>query len=344
MPRFPARLKARFYKDLAKYAKAGNGLDKAFEIIRDQRRTPAATRLYCEGVLRGLEQRQSIASSLRRMDDVSPLEIAVVDAAERGGAIESAFENLGEHFEAAHETRRRVLKGLIYPVILLHFAIGVSVLGTTIFTNFQNQWNNSRSEFSWEPAINTLKVVGVGYLFALVVVFLISRVWKAVPTQIWADKIFARIPVWGPALRAASWQRFCGAFAMFLNSGQRVSEAFRGSGNAAQSAVIGRAAEESAEAIEAGSRLTTGAIFMDDPVYPDDLARGISASDDTGGLDEEFARWAQHYRNEAKERFETVAKWTPKIFYIGVVLMVGFLLARVAQSYYGMLNGILDGI
>ncbi len=150
-----SHLKARafLYSELAKFARAGFGIDKACESIIGQKGSDRTAREICRAILNGTRSGKSMADALAESRyPVSNLEVAMVDAAERGGKLELGFRHLAEHFRQDAEARRRIRRALVYPLVLLHFAllvgIGITALLRTVGAGLTGgdsaDWRNAR--------------------------------------------------------------------------------------------------------------------------------------------------------------------------------------------------------
>ncbi len=71
--------------------------------------------------------------------------------------------------------------------------------------------------------------------------------------------------------------------------------------------------------------------------FPDDFLRSVGNAELAGVLDEDFVRWTEYYRLTAIELVERLADWAPKLFYWAVMLVVAFIIIKMALGYQGLI-------
>lgn len=337
-------LKARafFYSELAKFAKAGFGMDKACESIIGQNGSDRVARALSAGMLKGVRRGGTLSDGLSMSRyPVSDLEVALVDAAEKGGNLEVGFRNLAEHFRQESVARRRIRRALIYPVGLLHFAllvgIGISAMFQTLGAGLTGEGSGD-----WrDSVVPALEWVGLGYAAVLGLVMLWRMLGRLADHSAAADRWMRRMPLAGPVRRARALARFCEVLHLYLLSGQRMDAAWSRAGDASQSGSIKDYARSSARKLGQGE--SVGEVLISaGRVFPGDLIRGLASADVAGSLDVETAHWARHYRDESAENVERLAEWAPKIFYWLVLVVVAWMILRVAFSYFDIIEGMLN--
>ncbi len=337
-------LKARafLYSELAKFARAGFGMDKACESIIGQGGADRLARSLCQAMLEGVRGGSTLAEGLAASRyPVSDLEVALVDAAEKGGKLEIGFRHLAEHFRQEAEARRRIRRAMIYPVVLLHFAllvgIGITAIYQTLGANL-----TGRGSADWrDSVVPALIWVGIGYLAVVGLVLLWRSLSRAAHRSAAIDAWMKRVPLAGPVRRARSLARFSEVLHIYLLAGQRMSLAWEQAGAASQSGQLMRYASRSAERLKGGDSVSE-VVEKARGVLPGDFARGLASADVAGALDEETAHWAEHFREEAAQNVERLAEWAPKIFYWFVLAIAAWMIIRVALSYFGIIQGMLD--
>lgn len=339
MPRLSAKSKAQVYANLEKYARSGMGLEKACDSLLSHPRLPSAERRLYRGLREGLRQGRSIGEALGTASaSVSPLEREVVMASEMAGQLEKGFAHLSLSFRRWHEVRRRMLKGLVYPLVLLHLAIPVGSLTVTALRRFRLDGESVAEGFG--PALATcgwgLLGLWVGLLLAAAVGGGLHRLGrKSAPV----DALLGRIPFVGKARRAVALERFTQVFEIFLLSGRPMSEALSRAALASGSGQILAAGKRGAGILASGEALAT-VLFAEPGAFPDDFARGLAAAEESGQLDRELANWARHYADAAAEAIEDLGKWVPQIVYWGALAFVVSQVLRVALAYRGLLDGL----
>lgn len=338
MPTLRPSAKSRIYSSLGKYARSGMGMDKACDSLLAQPGISSAERDIYLGLQEGIRSGESIGSSLGRGGlSVGGLEREVVSAAEAGGMLDKGFAHLAEYFRRVATTRRRILKGLAYPLVVLHLALPVTVFATAMFSRFR--FDGQGPSFGESFARAGMWALQ-GYLLAALILggmFWLSRLARRSPA---ADRLLGRVPFWGKARRFEAMERFCRVFEIFLLAGGKMSGALDGAGRASGSGAVAAAASHGARTIEEGGTLSE-ALFAHPGAFPNDFARGTAAAEEAGALDEEMRRWGDFYAESAAEAMESLAEWTPRIFYWLTLAIMAFLIIRVGLAYRDLILRLL---
>ncbi len=315
------------------------GMDKACESLLSQPRVPAAERKIYLGMLEGLKQGESIGKSMSRAGMVvSNLEREVITAAETGGMLEKGFAHLAEYFRRMHSTMRNIRKGMTYPIVLVHLALPLTVFASAMLKRFVPGGGvRPLGEALMDSGSWVLQI----YLCTVVLLILGFVLAKMAKNSVFLDRLFNLVPILGKARKYVAMERFCRVFEIFLMAGLKMSDSLAGSGKASGSGVLHSASNSGARQIEQGQNLTE-AMFSHPSAFPDDFNRGVAAAEESGLLDVEMRQWGNFYSESAGEAMDSLAEWTPRLFYWLVLLIVAGMIIRVGLAYRDLLQGILD--
>ena len=343
MARLSAKEKALLYSNLEKYARSGMGMERACLSLLDQPRLPRTERQLYRGLLEGIRGGRSIGDALGAASPtVSSLEHEVIVAAESGGRLEKGFGHLAEYFRRMDRTRRRILKGLAYPLLLVHLAIPISTLAAAAFRSFSF---GGDAPVAASPYRDALESSGWNLLLAWGVILLVlgigwslSRLGRTSPA---IDTLLRRVPLLGKARTAIAMERFAQVFEIFLLAGRTMSDSLDGAARAAGSGLI-RAAGRRGVGIVAGGEALATALRSARRAFPGDFLRGLAVAEESGQLDGELAQWGRFYAEAAAEAMEQLGEWTPKLIYWGILLFVAWLIVRAALAYRDLIQGLID--
>lgn len=334
-------LKSRgfFYGEMAKFARAGFGIDKAAESILHQTGSDAVARGICRAILSGLSAGKSVADSLRTSAfPISDLEVAMIEAAEKGGQLDVGFRHLADYFRQEDQARRSVRRALVYPVFLLHFALAVGI-GITALLRQVNP-NASGSE-GRETLVQGFVWVAVGYGLFLTAAFLWRWASRLAESRAGIDVWLQRLPLIGPVRRHRGLSRFSEVLHISLLSAQRMDESWRQAGEASQSGRLRAFTAATSRRLAAGESIGS-VVAASKGALPSDFQRGLTTAEQAGSLDEETAQWADYFREASAESLERLAEWLPKFVYWIVLLFAAAMVIRVALSYRDLLEGVLN--
>lgn len=335
-----AKVKSQMYSSLEKYARSAMGMEKACESLLQQPRVSRAERTIYEGMLVGISAGKSIGESMGRASgEISALEGEVISAAEEGGMLEKGFGHLAEYFRRVDRTRRRILKGLTYPIVLVHIAVPATTLAATAFRSFSP---DGASTTSYGSAFEEMgKNMLIAYAI-IAVIFLLARfLARAARSSATVDAFLNGIPLIGKARKATAMERFSQVFEIFLLAGKKMSDSLSGAGVASGSGLIRGASLRGAKIVAGGESLAT-ALYSARSAFPNDFARGMDSAEHSGQLDRELAEWGQFYSESARDAMEQVAEWTPKLFYWGILVLVAVLIIRAGLAYRDLLQNLIN--
>jgi len=316
------------------------GMEKACESLLQQPRVSRSERKIYEGLLAGLRTGQTIGGSLGRASgEITALEEEVVSAAEEGGMLEKGFGHLAEYFRRADRTRRRILKGLTYPLVLIHVAVPATTLAATAFRSFSP--DGAPTEGYGSAFAEMGKNLLIAYAVIAIIFILARFLMRAARNSGVVDAFLNRIPLVGKARKAISMERFTQVFEIFLQAGKKMSDSISGAGLASGSGLIRSASLRGAKIVAGGDSLAK-ALYSARSAFPNDFARGMDSAEQSGQLDRELADWGRFYSDSARDAMEQLAEWTPKLFYWGILLLVAVLIIRAGLAYRDLLQDLIN--
>ncbi len=343
MANLSPKVKSLVYANLDKYARSGIGMEKACESMLSQPGVGSAERKIYQGTLDGIKQGWSIGQSMGNTQGVvSEMEQEIVTASEAGGMLEKGFAHLAEYYRRVDRTRRKVRRGMAYPLVLIHAAIPLTIFMGAIF----GQMNPDSEGVGFGAALlSSLAQAGMwilaGYIGVLVIFGFVVFLFKRAKTSAVVDQFLNYLPLIGKARRFVALERFCQVFEIFLLSGLKMSDSLIGAGKASGSGLIRLASENGAQKITESSSLAE-TIFASPRAFPNDFARGIATAEESGHLDTELGQWGRYYSESAGEAMEQVAVWAPKLFYWLVLVLVGFMIIRAGMAYMNVFQNLSE--
>ena len=341
MGNLSAKAKSQIYSNLEKYARSGMGMEKACESLLGQPRVPRAEKRIYQGLLKGINEGRGIGESIGQSSDVvTALEEEVITAAESGGMLEKGFGHLAVYFRRISKTRRKVIKGLTYPLVLLHLAVPVTTLAATVSNNFTLDGTGGDTPFR-DSAIASGKSMLIIYAIIIIVLIGGALLHRLSKHSAFIDVILNSIPIVGPVRKSIAMERFTQVFEIFLLAGRKMSDAIFGAGKASGSGIIQKATRKGAQMIENGEDVTE-VLYSSQRAFPKDFARGMSAAEESGQMDKELAEWGRFYSDATGEAMESLAEWTPKLFYWCILLFVAYLIVQAAVAYSALIERLVN--
>ncbi|MEY4485139.1 MAG: hypothetical protein RL693_2591, partial [Verrucomicrobiota bacterium] len=279
------------------------------------------------------EERLSVADAIAKHNAavVSPLEVSLLTAGERGGRLESACEHLAQYFDLRYKSSSKAMGALVYPMILLHMGLVVPELPGLV-----------ASDDVGKAALGLLLRLGVMWMVMGALAFL---GWRAVQSAVHnasVDRFLRLIPLVGATRRHWAMARFCQVFHTGLLAALNMSETLKLAGDASQSAILSEASSRAAKKIEQGSTLA-GSLQSTDALAKS-FYNAVDTAEQTGTLDKEMDRWAKVEAEMAARAQDRVAEWLPRVFYVAVLIYVASRIIGVVSGYYGQVNQMLESM
>ncbi|MDP4648055.1 MAG: type II secretion system F family protein [Akkermansiaceae bacterium] len=320
--------KQLFYTEMSKLLEAGFDIRKAAGVMGNSR-LPAAQAKLLVTINAGLESGQTIAGAFAADEGVGKLERSMIAAGERGGKLGRAFGHLAGYFGMVAASRREVIRGMIYPLILLHLGVFVAKVPM--------QMMGGEADIG-DLFVGLLATLAVIYVVAVAGFFLICWLQKRAAVDVWADKIFAFIPWVGKARRNMAMSRFCKVYHACLLAGIPMRETVQVSADSSQSGRL-LAAGKRIEAIAVeGNALGPG--YMAETSFPAAFSRSYSNGEEAGTLDKDMEVWSRVFQEDAESSVRMASLMIPKVFYFMIMGFVAWKIVSFFTGYYGMLDSI----
>jgi len=322
--------RATLYHQLSRLLTAGMHMDRSLELLLDQ--SPArGVRAFLKGLQRGLNERLGVADSVAKHNasQVSGLEISLLAAGERGGRLEAACANLASYFEMREKSRSKAVGALIYPLLLMHLGL--------LFPDVQLIAQGGGLDNMVPQAITRLVFA---WIAILVVGISVTSLLKMAIASASVDRLINLVPLVGACRRHWALARFSQVLHTCLLAALKISESVRLAGSATQSAVLDKASLRVAREVEQGNALSPA--LKKTGAFPRVFCNAMETAEHTGTLDLEAARWGAAEAELAAQAQDRAAEWLPRIFYVIVVLYIGYRIISMFSGYYGEMEKMMD--
>jgi type II secretory pathway component PulF len=319
--------RAELYAQLAALTSAGLGLPKALDTLR--RSPPARSqRSGLTQIISDLEAGNTFAESLRRATGWAPVfDVALLQASETSGRLDSGFRLLAEHYRERASMLREAISHLLYPVFLVHAAIFLFPFASAFVTG---RWGTY--------LLQTLGSLALIYA----AVFLVLLACQGQRGESWRgfwERVFRYIPILGTAQRAWALARLCAALEALVSAGIPIIEGWHLAAAASGSPAMRHTVDSWKERLLAGT--TPGELVSESREFPELFSSQYQTGELTGKLDECLLRLHRYYQDEATRRFRAVAQWLPRMVYLIIALVIAFRIVRFYTDYFGQLNQLL---
>jgi general secretion pathway protein F len=332
----PAQL-ASFTRDFATLNSAEIPLDDALRILAAQ--APArAMRTVIASLLADVLNGSNLSETMHKHPQVFTTEyVSAVRSGEVGGTLSQVLEEMAELLERRMEIRNRVRSALVYPAILVAFAIVtvsliVAVLVPGIAPIFAEGGKQMPAvigfvlavQAHWTQIAAALLIVIAAAIGALVTAL------RRPPARLAIDRLKLRPPLFGAFILERETARFARSLGTLLRAGVPLLQASTSARAVIGNRHIGAGVDRALEAVREGSSLHRALERHAD--LPAVALRIISVGEEAGKLDRMLLRTAAMFEQQTQrtvDRFMTIL--TPALT-LTIAFLVGGLILSVMNA------------
>jgi general secretion pathway protein F len=322
-----------FTQELSTLLNAGVPLDRALSITSELTER-ASFRFVVLDVLRILKGGRSLADSLAAHPQYfSKLYVNIIRAGEASGALGAVFTRLTEFERTRDDLRGYIVSAMIYPglLMLVGFA-SIMILMNFVVPRFAQMFQESRMRM---PLPTQILIATSGYVKAYGWIALLALAAASVgfysfvrtPTgRLWWDSFRLRVPVLGDALRKAETSRFARAMETLVANSVPLVQSL----GIAAAILNNRRIAGSLEAVAQGVKRGEGiaAPLRRTKEFPPLAGHLLSVGEETGRLDQMFARMADIYEADTR----TAIRRFTALFEPMIILIMGVFIGALILS------------
>lgn len=336
---------SRFTRQFATMISAGLPMIQCLEILSAQAESKELRKILLS-VKDTVQSGSTLADALGRHPKIfDQLYVNMVDAGEMGGALDVILIRLANYREKAEILIRKVKGAMMYPIVILVVAIGVTtamlVFVVPVFAKMfaglgeelpgPTQFILAISNFLqayFLYLIGGLIAMVVGYKFAV----------KNPNGRLIADKILINSPMLGSLIRKSAIARFTRTLGTLLSSGVSIIEALEITAKTAGNRVIHDAIRKSVVSIAEGDTIT--APLKETGVFPPMVTQMISVGEKTGGLDEMLNKIADFYDEEVDAAVSALTSIIEPVVVVFMGVVVGGILIAMYLPMFDIIGKI----
>ncbi len=307
---------ADFCRQLAVLLDAGMSVLRCLETLTRQGRR--ASRRLSASLVRDISRGLTLAEAAGARPGVfSPLHINLIRAGEQSGRLPETLEKLADSMDAVIRLKRRLIAGLLYPVIVLHL---LALVMTAMKTFVKFTANGLQTGFYLtEGLLFALYCLGpvYGLVIAIRILIRLGRHYWVI--RFCLDALSWRLPLFGKLQRHLALARFARALEGLYAAGINMTQAVRMAAEAAGNEVFKRKiSDKASSAVARGEDLAhalaaTGAFEIDTISL---LATGV----ESGRLDGMLLKIAEKAEHDAQARSKIISIVLPLLVFLLIVL------------------------
>jgi len=322
-----------FTQELSTLLNAGVPLDRCLTITSELTERPKFRAVVLD-VLRILKGGKSLADSLASHPSYfGDLYVNMVRAGEAGGALAAVFERLAEFERSRDELRGYIISSMTYPGLLVLVGLGsVLVLLNFVVPRFASVFEESRMKIPLPTQImlDASKFVQAYWLIVAVIVACLAVAFRAylrtARGKLWWDSLLLSVPLLGDAVRKAETARFARAMSTLVANSVPLVQSIGIAAAILNNKRMSGALEGVSQGVKRGEGIA--APVRRAGAFPALAGHLLSVGEETGRLDQMFARMADIYESDTK----TAIRRFTSLFEPMVILVMGIMVGGLILS------------
>jgi type IV pilus assembly protein PilC len=319
-------------RQLSTMVNSGMSLLRSLYVIEEQTENDKLRDIWIE-VRKDVEAGLALSDSLAKHPDLfNDLYVAMVQAGETGGILDSTLVRVAEQLEKDAALRRQIKAAMIYPALIGGFALVVLfALVAFLVPVFEKIFNDFGGEL---PAITKFTVflshlvtkrwyVMFGVAFGVVWLF---RKWKnSERGRMQWDRLKLKFPMKiGDIVQKVALARFSRTFSGLIAAGVPMLEAIEITGKTSGNKVVEKAMDDVRESVKKGGSLTAPMTAVPE-AFPVMVTQMIGVGEETGALETMMTKVADFYEEQVEAAVKALTSILEPIMIMVVGAIVGFI-------------------
>ena len=295
----------QFTRQLATLVNAGLPLMRGLEVLKRQMKDPRmleALNGISDNIAAGGTFSESLTAYPKIFDN---LYVNMVKAGEAGGVLEVVLGRLAEFAEKSERIKNKVKGAMIYPIVVLFAAIGITAfLLVAVIPKFQQVFNDmlggaelpgitqfviNASGFVQQNGLQIL----LGVVAFVVIVKIIERTEKG---AYFFDVLKLKAPVTGTLAQRSAVSKFTRTLGTLLSSGVPILQSLTITRDTTGNRVLTNAIQSVHDSVKEGESMTQP--LSQCKVFPPMVVSMVEVGEETGALADMLTRIANTYDDE----------------------------------------------
>src|ERR671924_25614 len=319
-------------RQLSTMVNSGMSLLRSLYVIEEQTESDKLRDIWID-VRKDVEAGLALSDSLAKHPEVfNDLYVAMVQAGETGGILDSTLVRVAEQLEKDAALRRQIKAAMVYPAMIASFAFVVLfALVAFLVPVFEKIFKDFGGDL---PAITKFTVflshlaterfyVLFGGMFGVVWAF---RTWKKTERgRMQWDRLKLKFPMKiGDIVQKVALARFSRTFSGLIAAGVPMLEAIEITGKTSGNKVIEMAMDDVRESVKRGGSLTQPMSKVPE-AFPVMVTQMIGVGEETGALETMMTKVADFYEEQVAAAVKALTSILEPIMIVVVGAIVGFI-------------------
>lgn len=334
---------AIFCKQLSIITKSGISILRGLLMVRGQTSSKKVKHL-AENLYLRIQKGYSVSNAFRNSGYRLPLLlINMIEVGEISGNMDSIFKRMADYYEKEHNTKKKIISAMIYPIILLCVSLGVVILFTFfILPELVGIISETGGEL---PLITKVLLDGSKFLannityVLLGVILVIVGYIKIIPYSVKQKvKSYLLFKVPGVAVVSKDFvtARFLRTMGMLVKTGLSMLVILETLENVVGNEDLSKGINTAREKINKGESLTVsleGIGFFDAMV-----TNIISIGEEAGNMDEPLLELADYYDEKFNSGISKLISLVEPMFTLGMGVVIGTIVLSAMLPMFNMIS------
>jgi len=333
-------------RQLATMIGSGMTIMRALMIIEAQTQNKVL-RDTLQAICKDVENGQPFSDSLEKFPKIfSPLYTAMVRAGETGGVLDSSLLRVADQLEAADSLRRQVKSAMMYPMVVLFFALAVMAAMLTfvvptfvgVFKDFGGELPKlTRMTMAASDAFKTYWYLIFGGVFGGMTLF---KRWRKSPggRRTW-ERFTLRLPMKiGDIVQKIALARWSRTLSALTGAGVPLLLALDVTGKTSGNAVIEETMDNVIQSVKGGGTITGP--LKQSTVFPAMVTHMVAVGEETGQMEEMLSKIADFYEDQVDAAVKSLTSIIEPIMIIFIGAIVGFVVISMYLPMFSVYKNI----
>lgn len=358
----PTKIITQFTRQLSTLQDAGLPILRSLRILEQQQK-PGKMKLVIRQVADDVEGGASLSEAMARHPKAfDRLYVNMVQAGEAGGVLDTILQRLADFKEKAQKLKRKVVGAMIYPSVVISFAImivtGIMIVVVPKFKQIFLDFNTKLPNLTLYLIAISDRMVGKhvdengvetdvvpGWIFILVtpvVVFLLLKlIRQSQMGRYIVDSVKIQIPIMGRIVAKSGIARFTRTLGTLISAGVPILEALSITRETSDNEVYARALGNVHDAIREGDSFANP--LKASKVVDSLVVNMIDVGEETGDLDKMLTKVADNYDEEVEVLVAGLVSLLEPIMVVVLGGIVGFIVLALFLPLVSLINSVSSG-
>lgn len=268
---------------------------------------------------------------------------SMVAAGEKSGHLDTVLNRLADYTEKRQQTRSQITQAMVYPMIMMFFALGiVLLLLTVVVPKIVGQFDNMGQELPTITQIligvsSWLQNYGLFLLVGIVIAsMLIQRLLQQPKIKKRYHRMILKLPLIGKVSKGLNTARFARTLSILTASAVPLLESMRIAGDVLENLHIKQAIANASINVKEGSSLR--AALEKTQIFPPMMMHMIASGERSGELQQMLRRAADNQDREFESLVSVSLKVFEPILIVSMAVIVLFIVIAILQPIMALNN------